>query len=137
VEQSADTDSSRNGARASAEDAALDGLLRAVAHAPRAHREPEIADVVGGRYVIESVLGRGGMGVVFAARDRRTNKALALKWMATSSVRGSESDRRAALVRFEREAHIAARIAHPNLVDVYDVSIEPDAAYLVMERLEG
>lgn len=99
--------------------------------------EPKIGDVVEGRYELTECLGRGGMGVVFAARDKRTQKSLALKWLTSSALYGSEADRDSALARFEREALIAARTAHPNLVDVYDVSVVPESPFIVMERLHG
>ncbi|HEY6879897.1 MAG TPA: serine/threonine-protein kinase [Polyangiales bacterium] len=136
-----------------------DALLRAVAHAPRAMdalaqvplaqelraklgseahtNEPALGSIIDGRYRLESRLGAGGMGVVFAAVHTRTHKRVALKWMREEALVRSEQERQAARLRFAREARIAASIRHPNVVDVYDASREGEHPYLVMELLEG
>lgn len=89
--------------------------------------------IVGGRYAIDAVLGRGGMGVVYAGRHVTVGRAVAVKVLRSDLTRNAE-----ALKRFEREAYAAAAIGHPNIVEVLDFghSAEGDA-YLVMERLEG
>jgi serine/threonine protein kinase len=94
---------------------------------------PAVNDVVDGRYRVEEVLGAGGMGVVYAARNLRTNKQVALKYLA-SAPGGPDRER---VRRFMREALAAGRIRHPNVVDVYDVGGEASVPYLVMERLHG
>jgi serine/threonine protein kinase len=119
------------------DDGELSALLAAVAHAPPMIRAPRVGDVIGDRYEIEALLGRGGMGHVFAARDRRTERSVALKWMTRTSLAGTESDRRGHIARFLREARIAAKIVHPNVVAVYDVKVDDESPYLVMERLRG
>ncbi|MFO0683862.1 MAG: protein kinase [Sandaracinus sp.] len=93
---------------------------------------PKIGDVVAGKYRLESVLGRGGMGVVFAARHTLSERRVALKWMEADE--DAEAD---ALARFVREARAMGRIEHPNVVGVLDVGTEGDVAYLVMEILRG
>ncbi len=93
---------------------------------------PQIGDVVAGKYRIEAVLGRGGMGVVFAARHALSERPVALKWMEAD--RDAEPD---ALARFVREARAMGRIEHPNVVGVLDVGTEGEVAYLVMEILRG
>ena len=99
-------------------------------------RAPKPGDVIEGRYAIEMVLGEGGMGVVFAARNLRTGREVALKYM-TAKDRGSSSERARRTQRFIREARAAGRVRHDNVVDIYDVAGDADAPYLVMERLHG
>ena len=83
-----------------------------------------------GPYRIASEIGRGGMGVVYAAeRDGRT---YALKLLPLA-LAGSER----ALERFRREARALARLQHENVVRVHDSGLFQGAPYLVMERLEG
>lgn len=98
---------------------------------------PEAGSVIDGRYRLESVLGSGGMGVVFAARHLQTDKPVALKWLSLSARQRGSRDRAQALLRFAREARAAGRIRHPNVIDVYDASSDERTPYLVMERLEG
>ncbi|MCB9595595.1 MAG: protein kinase [Sandaracinaceae bacterium] len=94
-------------------------------------RDPEIGDTVGDRYLLEGHLGRGGMGVVFAARHKVSGRKVALKWL-----RGGPGNE-AALERFVREAKFLGRIEHANVVGVLDVGTEGDSGYLVMEYLRG
>src|SRR5260370_32940051 len=75
-----------------------------------------------GRYEIMAPIGKGGMGEVYRARDKRLNRDVAIK---VSAERFSE--------RFEREARAIAALNHPNICHLYDVG--PD--YLVMELVEG
>src|SRR5215475_7536315 len=82
---------------------------------------PRVGDTLG-PYEIVSLLGKGGMGEVYRARDPRLQRDVAIK---TSAQRFSE--------RFEREARAIAALNHPNICQIYDVG--PD--YLVMEFLEG
>jgi serine/threonine-protein kinase len=93
---------------------------------------PNVGDVVAGKYRLESVLGRGGMGIVYAARHAISERRVAVKWMEADLA--SEPD---ALERFVREARAMGRIEHPNVVGVLDVGTEPPIAYLVMELLRG
>ncbi|MEY4577240.1 MAG: hypothetical protein RL701_1943 [Pseudomonadota bacterium] len=87
--------------------------------------------IVGEKYRIESQLGCGGMGAVYRAAHVVSQKPVALKCMLRSA-----SDERAR-ARFIREARAAARIDHPNVVNVYDMGQEDDYCYLVMELLHG
>jgi hypothetical protein len=68
-----------------------------------------------GRYVVERTLGRGGMATEYLARDTVLGRTVALKVLA-EHLAGDESFR----ARFLREARLAARVAHPNVVQVYD-----------------
>lgn len=92
--------------------------------------EPQPGDVVAGKYRIEGILGRGGMGRVLAARHTTTGKKVALKWVL-------DPDSGDAQERFAREARAAGRIHHANVVDVYDVLEHEGAMCLVMELLHG
>jgi eukaryotic-like serine/threonine-protein kinase len=95
---------------------------------------PELGAHVGegGKYRIVRKLGEGGMGAVFEAEQALTGKRVALKWMQPGGGAGAEL-----AARFLQEAKAAARVHHPNVVDVYDFGRAGDAAYLVMEYLEG
>ena len=95
--------------------------------------EVPVERVVEGKYRLERVIGRGGMGAVFEATDLRLNRRVALKVM-TGHLIGSGT----ALRRFAREAQASARLEHPNLVRVYDYGpLGDDSAYLVMEHVQG
>jgi eukaryotic-like serine/threonine-protein kinase len=85
-----------------------------------------------GPYEIKSVLGVGGMGEVYRARDSRLNRDVALKVLRTDSAAGP--DQRS---RFEREAHALAALNHPNIVVVHDFGIEDGQPYIVSELVEG
>ncbi len=95
-------------------------------------RLPQPGDTIAGHYQIESMLGRGGMGAVFAARNLRTQRAVALKWMLPQAASSPD-----AVARFLAEARATARIEHPNVVHIYDFGEEGGSPYLVMERLRG
>ncbi len=93
---------------------------------------PRSGDVVAEKYEIISLIGEGGMGRVFAAKNQRTGKRVALKWISVTSAERAE-----ALARFQREARATGRIDHPNVITIYDVVDDGDDTYLVMELLEG
>jgi len=95
--------------------------------------EERLGALVGEKYRLESILGRGGMGVVYAAKHEWTNRPVALKLLLTGL--GSDPD---SASRFLEEARAAARLDHPNVVDVLDMGKDPDGSvYMVLERLEG
>lgn len=85
-----------------------------------------------GRYEILNRAGKGGMGTVFAARDTRLGRRVALKLLHT--YRHSED---AVLARLVQEGQALATLAHPNVVTVYDVGEWEDSLFLVMEFVEG
>src|SRR5580658_6568405 len=85
-----------------------------------------------GPYEIKSVLGSGGMGDVYRARDSRLDRDVAVKVLQEES--GSGAERRA---RFEREARAVAALNHPNIVGVYDFGIENGQQYIVSELVDG
>jgi TolB-like protein/tRNA A-37 threonylcarbamoyl transferase component Bud32 len=85
-----------------------------------------------GPYVVAGTIGSGGMGVVYRARDERLQRDVAIKVIRPPW--STDAMRRR---RFEIEARAAARIAHPNVVAIYDVGEIDDTPYLVTELLEG
>lgn len=85
-----------------------------------------------GRYLIKRRLGEGGMGVVFEANHTSLNKRVVIKVLPPKMAESSDLQ-----ARFIREGESAARIEHPNVVDIYDVGTQGKLNYLVMEYLEG
>ncbi|MGE0121839.1 MAG: protein kinase [Vicinamibacterales bacterium] len=83
-----------------------------------------------GRYRIERKIGEGGMGVVYAARDERLDRTVALK---TIRGEGDETARK----RLWREARAAAGISHPNICQLYEIDETADGVVLSMELLAG
>jgi len=84
-----------------------------------------------GHYAIVRKLGQGGMGVVYAARDERLQRTVALKTML--SLAADETARK----RFWREARAAASVNHPHICQLYDIGEEGGELYITMELLEG
>jgi serine/threonine-protein kinase len=83
-------------------------------------------------YEVQSVLGRGGMGVVYRARHLRLERAVALTMLlAGASATPEERE------RFLREARAVAGLRHPNIIQVHDVSEIDGQPYLTMEYVEG
>jgi hypothetical protein len=87
---------------------------------------------LGGKYRIERLLGEGGVGSVYAAEQMQTGKRVALKCVDISTAPDP-----AAAERLIREAQAAARVRHPNVLDIYDVGRTGQTMFLVMEYLEG
>jgi eukaryotic-like serine/threonine-protein kinase len=85
-----------------------------------------------GPYQIEAVLGEGGMGVVFRARDTRLRRLVALK-LIRPEYAGQPEFRH----RFEREARAISALSHPHICNLYDVGDHQGSPYLVMEHVEG
>jgi serine/threonine-protein kinase len=120
----------------------IDTLMRDVARVPSLAAEargvaPEQARVgliLGERYQLQQLLGRGGMGAVYAACNLRTRRDVAIKVLERDATCPRQ---REAVIRFLREARAAARIHHPNVVDLYDVDCDQGLFYIVMERLHG
>lgn len=85
-----------------------------------------------GPYTVLSLLGRGGMGEVYHARDSRLERDVAIKLLSPEVT--EHGDRRQ---RFEREARVVARLNHPNILTLHDVGEHEGALFLVTELLEG
>ncbi|HEV3051914.1 MAG TPA: serine/threonine-protein kinase [Longimicrobium sp.] len=90
-----------------------------------------------GRYRIDAVIGRGGMGAVYRATDERLGRAVAVKVIGITAADPEEHTRLQA--RFLREARAAAALHHPNVVSVYDFGTDDSVGldFLVMELLTG
>ncbi|MBK6751847.1 MAG: protein kinase [Acidobacteria bacterium] len=95
--------------------------------------------VLAGRYLLESRLGRGAMGQVYLAKDTKfATKKLAVKTVRQDLLSSEDLQEGEAIARFEREAQAAASIQHPNTVSVSDFGETPEGIfYLVMEYVEG
>jgi tRNA A-37 threonylcarbamoyl transferase component Bud32/CHASE2 domain-containing sensor protein len=89
-----------------------------------------------GRYVIERRIGRGAMGAVYLAKDPRINRPVALKAIPIEKEFEDEELKEARL-RFYREAESAGRLAHPNIITVFDAGEDKGLAYIAMEYVPG
>jgi len=88
--------------------------------------------IFAGRYEVKSILGAGGMGVVYRAFDRELQEPVAIKTLKPEAMAGG-----AALDRFKQEIRLARRIAHRNVVRTYDLGEQNGMYYLTMEYVEG
>jgi hypothetical protein len=92
-----------------------------------------VARIIDGRYRLDQLLGKGGMGAVYEARDLRLSRKVAVKIMLAGAF-----GHQGALLRFRREAYAIAMLNHPNIVSLYDFGeLAGGGAYVVMERLHG
>jgi beta-lactam-binding protein with PASTA domain/predicted Ser/Thr protein kinase len=95
-------------------------------------QDPLVGRLVDGRYHVESRIAGGGMATVYLALDRRLDRDVALKVMH-QELTGDDDF----VSRFIREARAAARLSHPNVVQVYDQGEDDGLLYLAMEYLPG
>jgi serine/threonine protein kinase len=86
----------------------------------------------GERYEIKDRLGHGGMATVYSARDLKLDRTVAIKLLADNFA-GDDEVRR----RFSREARLAAKLDHPNIVQVFDVGEDDGRPFIVMEQIDG
>src|SRR5256885_15642348 len=84
-----------------------------------------------GPYQIQALIGAGGMGEVYRARDTRLDHSMAIKVLATSLANDPER-----LRRFEQEARAEAALKHPNILAIHDIGTQDGTYYLVLEFLE-
>jgi tRNA A-37 threonylcarbamoyl transferase component Bud32 len=114
-----------------------------VSTAPTVHSESALVEglpkpgagmpeVPGGRYVIDSVLGQGGMGVVFRARDTVLEREVALKSLSSVLMKNETL-----VARFKQEARVLAGFSHPGIVQVHDLVEAEDTIYMAMELVDG
>ncbi|MCW9015039.1 MAG: protein kinase [Gammaproteobacteria bacterium] len=95
-------------------------------------------DIIKGRFVLESLIGQGGMGIVFKARDMRKEEAMDRNPYVAIKVLGEAlKDSPQALIALQRESRKAQTLAHPNIVTVFDFDRDGDIVYMTMEYLEG
>ena len=87
---------------------------------------------LGEQYHVESEIGRGGMSVVYRARDQRLNRPVAIKVLPPELAYDS-----AIRLRFTREAQTSAQLSHPHIVPIYDVGERSGVAYFVMAHVTG
>jgi serine/threonine protein kinase len=97
---------------------------------------PRGADGVS-RYQIESEIGRGGTGLVYLATDTRFNRKVALKRITGDQFTPGTSGPRQNITMFMTEVKALASLQHANIVHVYDVGMDGDGMYMVMEYLDG
>ncbi len=84
------------------------------------------------RYEIIELIGRGGMAYVYKAKDRKLNRYVAVKVL-----REEYTENEQFIKKFDRESQAAAGLSHPNIVSVYDVGVEGDIYYIIMEYVDG
>ncbi len=96
---------------------------------PLAHR---LKEALGVEYTIEGEIGRGGMGVVYRARDERLHRRVAVKVLPPELAFQKEIRE-----RFTREAQTAARLSHPHIVPIHDVGEGSGVVYFIMGLVEG
>jgi non-specific serine/threonine protein kinase len=87
-----------------------------------------------GKYAIARELGRGGMGIVYSARDKDLDRLVAIKVMSAQAGAPGDDDSRK---RFLREARAAASVNHPNIAQIYEIGEHRGEPFLAMELLEG
>jgi serine/threonine protein kinase len=114
-------------------------LVGSLEDAGEGHHGPlEPGSIIKKRFVLETLLGKGGMGIVFGAIDRRKEEArdpnprVALKVLNADFQRHPQ-----AFMALQREARKAQSLAHPNVVTVFDFDRDGDAVYMTMELLQG
>src|SRR5262250_1290434 len=85
-----------------------------------------------GSYEVTALLGKGGMGEVYRARDTKLKREVAIKILPEEFSRDS-----ARVSRFQREAEVLASLNHPNIAAIYDLHEANDTRFLVLELVEG
>lgn len=99
---------------------------------PVAENLPGVGDIVDGKYRVVSLLGEGGMGLVYKARDERLEREVAFK-----VIRPSWSNHGGIQEVFLSEARAMARVSHPNVIEIYDFGWTGASPYFVMQFVEG
>ena len=100
---------------------------------PKMERDVQVGQLIAGKYRVQQLLGRGGMGVVMAALHEQLNQRVALKFLTDDAYQQPE-----AVTRFLREARSAVQIQSEHVARVMDVgTLESGAPYIVMEYLRG
>ncbi|HTU62706.1 MAG TPA: serine/threonine-protein kinase, partial [Polyangiales bacterium] len=96
------------------------------------HDALRVPPILADRYRIEAVLGRGGMGIVYLARDARLERKVAVK-VIDPALASAEAE-----ARLEREARLLGRLSHPGIVPIYDLGREDELTlFYVMKHVDG
>ncbi|MET0391425.1 MAG: protein kinase [Polyangiales bacterium] len=96
-------------------------------------RKPALPERIGERYEVLALLGTGGSAAVYRVRDHTTGRELALKQLtAAAGAKGRDH-----ITQFEREFHLLAQLAHPQVIAVYDYGAPRSGPYYTMELLDG
>ncbi|GAC1351820.1 MAG: hypothetical protein NVSMB1_08550 [Polyangiales bacterium] len=99
----------------------------------KARHDPHLGQVFGGKYVIDRVLGEGGMGIVYLAKHKAIGKKFAIKLLHAEATKDPE-----VVERFKVEAQAASSIGNEHIIDITDFAELPDGStYFVMEMLDG
>ncbi len=88
--------------------------------------------VLNDRYEILELIGRGGMAYVYKAMDTKLNRCVAIKVL-----REEYTENEQFIKKFDRESQAAAALTHPNIVSIYDVGVEEDIYFIIMEYVDG
>ena len=88
-----------------------------------------------GKYEIQGILGRGGMGVVYKGYDRAIARGVAIKAISKGSL--DEHALKHVVARFRHEAQAVGRLVHPRIVQIYDYGEDDAVAYIIMELVNG
>jgi len=99
---------------------------------PTSSLAPRLSEALGTAFTLEGEIGRGGMGVVYRARDERLKRRVAIKVLPPELAFQSEIR-----ARFTREAETAARLSHPNIVPIFNVGEGGGLVYFVMGYVDG
>jgi serine/threonine protein kinase len=94
--------------------------------------QEQFDQMLGGRYKLKEMLGRGGLGVVYSAYDQQLKMDIAIKFLLDRFL-----DDTAAVENLKREAKAAMQLAHPNIIRLFNFEDTPRAKYLLMELIEG
>jgi serine/threonine-protein kinase len=112
------------------------GLKRGGVEATIMAAGPDVKTTLG-RYEVIKELGKGAMGTVFLGKDPKINRMVAIKTLRFEDEDLDPEDKKALHDRFFREAESAGRLAHPNIVNIYDAGEDQDVNYIAMELLDG
>ena len=107
-------------------------LLSAPATPPLAAGNEGPGTIISGNFEIEKQIGKGGMGVVYLAKDQTLGRNVAIKRMRDELVESAPD-----LKAFLEEARLVASLKHPNLVEIHQVAKEPNRLYLIFEFVQG
>ena len=103
------------------------------ASGPARSFEPQVGQLFASRYEIQSILGRGGMGIVYKAHDRDLDDVVAIKTLRSDALSADPT----LLDRFKQEIRLARRITHPNILRTHDLGETNGLRYLSMEFVKG